>query len=97
MELLYELRIQSDEFIVKRMRQTIADRLSRHKPMRQDRKRNSYVYGRGSPRQFYLPRKCKRNIGSVRFSEAKALLRPDAIEQARDYAGRIARLTVGKA
>ena len=33
MELLYELEIQADEFIVERMRQTIAGALSQYKPM----------------------------------------------------------------
>ena len=37
MELLYELESQADEFIVERMRQTIADALLRYKPMRQER------------------------------------------------------------
>ena len=36
MELLYELEIQADEFIVEWMRQTIADALSRYKPMREE-------------------------------------------------------------
>ena len=36
MELLYELEIQADEFIVEPMRQTIADALSRYKPMREE-------------------------------------------------------------
>ena len=34
MELLYELESQADEFIVERMRQTIADAPSGYKPMR---------------------------------------------------------------
>ena len=33
MELLYELEIQADEFIVEWMRQTITDALSQYKPM----------------------------------------------------------------
>ena len=37
MELLYEPKIQADEFIVERMRQTIADALSQYKPMREER------------------------------------------------------------
>ena len=36
MELLYELESQADEFIVERMRRTIADALSGYKPMRQE-------------------------------------------------------------
>lgn len=36
MELLYELESQADEFIVERMRRTIADALSRYKPMCQE-------------------------------------------------------------
>ena len=47
--------------------------------------------------QFHLPRECKRNIGGVGFSEAKALLGSDDMEQARDYAGRIVALTGGNA
>ena len=34
MELLYELESQADEFIVERMRRTIADAPSGYKPMR---------------------------------------------------------------
>lgn len=37
MELLYEQKIYADEFIVERIRQAIADALSRYKPMRQER------------------------------------------------------------
>ena len=36
MELLYELESQADEFIVERMRRTIADAPSSYKPMRQE-------------------------------------------------------------
>ena len=59
------------------------------------------AYDRNTPhqlRRFHLPRECKRNIGGVGFSEAKALLGPgDVMEQALDYAGRIVALTGGKA
>ena len=47
------------------------------------------AYDRGAPhqlRRFHLPRDCKRNIGGVGLAEAKALLGPDDIEQARGYA-----------
>ena len=47
--------------------------------------------------QFHLLREYKRNIGSVGYSEAKALLDADDMEQARDYAGRIVALMGGKA
>ncbi len=58
------------------------------------------AYDRGTPHQlcqFHLLRECSRNIGVVGFSEAKALLGSDDIEQAREYAGRIVALTGGKA
>lgn len=47
--------------------------------------------------QFHLLRECKRNIDGLGFSEAKALLGADDMEQARDYARRIMALTDGKA
>ena len=37
MELLYELKTQADALIVERMRRTIADALSSHKPLREER------------------------------------------------------------
>ena len=58
------------------------------------------AYDKGAPHQFcqfHLPRECKRNIGEVGFSDAKALLGVDDMEQARAYAGRIVALTGGKA
>ena len=58
------------------------------------------AYDRGTPhqlRQFHLLREYKRNIGGVGFSEAKALLDADDMEQARERAGRIVALTRGKA
>ena len=51
-------------------------------------------YDRDAPhqlRQFHLLREYKRNISGVGFSETKALLGSDDMEQARDYAGRIVR------
>ena len=57
-------------------------------------------YDRGAPhqlRQFHLLREYKRNIGIVGFSDAKALLDADDIEQAREHAGRIVALSHGKA
>ena len=47
--------------------------------------------------QFHLLREYKRNIGSVGFSDAKALIGADYMKQAREYAGRIVALTGGKA
>ena len=47
--------------------------------------------------QFHLLRECKRNIGKAGFSEAKALLESNDMEQARERAGRIVALTGGKA
>ena len=58
------------------------------------------AYDRDTPHQlcqFHLLRECKRNIGRVGFSDAKALLGSDDMEQARDYARRIVALTDGKA
>lgn len=58
------------------------------------------AYDRETPHQlcqFHLLREYKRNIGNVGFSEAKALLGSDDMEQARDYAARIVALTGGKA
>ena len=58
------------------------------------------TYGRGTPhqlRQFHLLREYKRNIGGVGFSEAKALLGSDDMDQARKCAGQIVALTRGKA
>ena len=46
------------------------------------------AYGRGAPHQlcqFHLLREYKRNIGKAGFSEAKALLGADDMEQAREY------------
>ena len=37
MELLYDMESQADDRIVERMRRTIADALSRYKPMREER------------------------------------------------------------
>ena len=58
------------------------------------------AYDRGAPHQlcrFRLLRECKRNIGGVGFSDAKALLGSEDMEQAREYARRIVALTGGKA
>ena len=47
--------------------------------------------------QFHLLREYKCNIGGVGFSEAKALLVSDDMDQARKRSGRIVALTDGKA
>ena len=58
------------------------------------------AYDRGTPHQlcqFHLLREYKRDIGKVGFSQAKALLRTDDMERAREYACRIVALPRGKA
>ena len=58
------------------------------------------VYGKGVPNQLYqfrLLREYRRNMGKAGFSEAKALLGANDMEQARECAGRIVALTDGKA
>ena len=58
------------------------------------------AYDRNTPHQlcqFHLLREYKRNIGGVGFTEARALLGSEDMEQAREYAGRIVALTGGKA
>ena len=54
------------------------------------------AYGRRAPRQlchFHLLREYTRNTRVMGFSETKALLGADDMEQAREYAGRIVALT----
>ena len=58
------------------------------------------AYDRDTPRQlcqFHLLSERKRNIGGVGFSDSKAPLGSDDMEQARDYTRRIVALTGGNA